>query len=118
MLQDIQEFLDNAPQGVIYFSLGSNLQSDQLENSTLTELYSAFGTLKQKILWKHTGSKTTEFKNIKFVKWVPQQAVLGMMLTVFNCEKGIKTLFKFSNSVRRFIEYQNKVFLFFKHSKL
>ncbi|XP_043469337.1 UDP-glycosyltransferase UGT5-like isoform X2 [Leptopilina heterotoma] len=91
--QDIQEFLDNAPQGVIYFSLGSNLQSDQLSNSTLTELYSAFGTLKQKILWKHRGSKTTELKNIKFVKWVPQQAVLAHKnIKMFMMQGGLQSL--------------------------
>ncbi|XP_051153638.1 UDP-glycosyltransferase UGT5-like isoform X2 [Leptopilina boulardi] len=91
--QDIQEFLDNAPDGVIYFSLGSNLQSDQLSNNSLTALYGAFRTLKQKILWKHTGIPTIEIKNIKFIKWAPQQTVLAHKNTkVFMMQGGLQSL--------------------------
>lgn len=81
--QHIQQFLENATYGVIYFSLGSNLQSHQLPNNTITELYDAFRSLKQKVLWKYSGSRTFQSENIKLINWVPQQAVLGMTFTIF-----------------------------------
>ncbi|XP_003703820.2 UDP-glucosyltransferase 2 [Megachile rotundata] len=75
--KDIQEFLDNAVHGAIYFSLGSNLQTHQLPAGPLTALYNALGSLKQRVLWKHAGDVAIHPGNIKFVKWVPQQAVLA-----------------------------------------
>ncbi|XP_011062613.1 PREDICTED: UDP-glucuronosyltransferase 1-8-like [Acromyrmex echinatior] len=74
--KDIHEFLDNAQDGAIYFSLGSNLQTDQLPAGPLTALCNALGSLKQRVLWKHNGNMAIHATNIKFVKWVPQQAVL------------------------------------------
>ncbi|XP_071554216.1 UDP-glucosyltransferase 2-like isoform X2 [Temnothorax nylanderi] len=73
----IGEFLDNAQDGAIYFSLGSNLQTDQLPAGPLTALCNALGSLKQRVLWKHDGNMAIHPPNIKFVKWVPQQAVLA-----------------------------------------
>lgn len=87
--KNIQEFLDGSKDGVVYFSLGSNLQTHQLPADSLTALVDALGSLKQRILWKHQGDGTQENSsgsngdklaraiNIKFVKWLPQQAVLG-----------------------------------------
>ncbi|XP_077256986.1 UDP-glucosyltransferase 2 [Temnothorax americanus] len=75
--EDIGEFLDNAQDGAIYFSLGSNLQTDQLPAGPLTALCNALGSLKQRVLWKHDGNTAIHPPNIKFVKWVPQQAVLA-----------------------------------------
>ncbi|KYN14004.1 2-hydroxyacylsphingosine 1-beta-galactosyltransferase [Trachymyrmex cornetzi] len=75
--KDIHEFLDNAQDGAIYFSLGSNLQTDQLPAGPLTALCNALGSLKQRVLWKHNSNMAIHATNIKFVKWVPQQAVLA-----------------------------------------
>lgn len=75
--QEIREFLDNARDGAIYFSLGTNLQTHQLPAGTLTALCNALGSLKQRVLWKHDGNMAIHPANIKFVKWAPQQAVLG-----------------------------------------
>ncbi|XP_076245980.1 UDP-glucosyltransferase 2 [Calliopsis andreniformis] len=75
--KDIQEFLDNAVHGAIYFSLGSNLQTHQLPAGPLTALCNALSSLKQRVLWKHAGDMAIQPANIKFVKWAPQQAVLA-----------------------------------------
>ncbi|XP_047359561.1 UDP-glucosyltransferase 2-like isoform X2 [Vespa velutina] len=79
--KDIREFLDDAINGAIYFSLGSNLQTHQLPNDPLTALCNALGSLKQRVLWKHAGDMAIQSSNIKFVKWVPQQAVLGTLIS-------------------------------------
>lgn len=75
--KDIQEFLDNAEHGAIYFSLGSNLQTHQLPAGPLKALYNALSSLKQRVLWKDAGDMAIHPANIKFVKWAPQQAVLA-----------------------------------------
>ncbi|XP_015184366.1 PREDICTED: UDP-glucuronosyltransferase 1-8 [Polistes dominula] len=75
--KDIREFLDGAVNGAIYFSLGSNLQTHQLPSDPLKALCNALGSLKQRVLWKDVGDMAIQSSNIKFVKWVPQQAVLA-----------------------------------------
>ncbi|XP_076279536.1 UDP-glucosyltransferase 2 [Lasioglossum baleicum] len=75
--KEIQEFLDNAKHGAIYFSLGSNLQTHQLPAGPLTALCNALSSLKQRVLWKDAGDMAIHPANIKFVKWAPQQAVLA-----------------------------------------
>ncbi|KAI4501572.1 hypothetical protein M0802_003449 [Mischocyttarus mexicanus] len=75
--KDIREFLDGAVNGAIYFSLGSNLQTHQLPSDPLKALCNALSSLKQRVLWKHVGDMAIQSSNIKFVKWVPQQAVLA-----------------------------------------
>uniref|UniRef100_A0A348G6D2 UDP-glucuronosyltransferase n=1 Tax=Odontomachus monticola TaxID=613454 RepID=A0A348G6D2_ODOMO len=75
--EEIREFLDDARDGAIYFSLGSNLQTHQLPAGSLTALCNALSSLKQRVLWKHGGNMAIHPANIKFVKWAPQQAVLA-----------------------------------------
>ncbi|KAG8228489.1 UDP-glycosyltransferase [Ladona fulva] len=50
--QDIKKFMDEAKEGVIYFSLGSNLKSAEMPEATRDALLAAFAELKQKVLWK------------------------------------------------------------------
>ncbi|XP_050584128.1 UDP-glucosyltransferase 2-like isoform X2 [Bombus affinis] len=78
--KDIEEFLDKAEHGAIYFSLGSNLQTHQLPVGPLTALCNALSSLRQRVLWKHSGDMAIHPANIKFVKWAPQQAILVLKL--------------------------------------
>ncbi|KAJ8930347.1 hypothetical protein NQ314_016856 [Rhamnusium bicolor] len=50
--QHLQTFLDNAKEGVIYFSLGSNLKSKNLPVEKRDAILKAFRKLKEKVLWK------------------------------------------------------------------
>lgn len=50
--KDIQEFLDNASEGVIYFSMGSNIQSTTLPVEKRDALLKTFAQFKQKVMWK------------------------------------------------------------------
>nr|CAD7453224.1 unnamed protein product [Timema tahoe] len=64
--------------GVIFFALGSNLRSDQLEPEAQKALFEAFSELPQRILWKF---ETEDIKgkpdNVMISKWLPQSDVLG-----------------------------------------
>jgi glucuronosyltransferase len=50
--QDLQNILDEAMEGVIYFSLGTNVRSDLFPEEKKRVFIQAFSGLPQKILWK------------------------------------------------------------------
>jgi len=74
-------FLDEAPDGVIYFSMGSNLKSSQMPEEKKQAFLEAFYKLKQRVLWKwETDSLPGQPGNVKLGKWLPQSDILGNSL--------------------------------------
>jgi glucuronosyltransferase len=79
--QDLQKFLDEAKDGVIYFSLGTNVLSDHMPEEKRRAFLEAFSELPQKILWKwESDSLPEQPANVKLAKWLPQQDILGRHL--------------------------------------
>lgn len=76
--QDLQEFLDKSKEGVILFSMGSNLKSQDLKPDVRDGILKTFSKIKEKVLWKFEEAFSNIPKNVKIVKWVPQQDVLGI----------------------------------------
>ncbi|KAJ8891553.1 hypothetical protein PR048_004081 [Dryococelus australis] len=76
--QDLQQYLDSAPKGVIYFSLGSNVRSDKLDANTLQMFLEAFAELDgYHVLWKWESDKLPgQPANVKVLNWTPQQDIL------------------------------------------
>ncbi|KAJ8954689.1 hypothetical protein NQ318_011381 [Aromia moschata] len=76
--KDLKEFMDNATEGVVYFSLGSNVQPSQMSDSMRRHILVALGKLKQKVLWKWD-EDTIPGKpdNVRLSKWFPQQDILA-----------------------------------------
>jgi len=103
--KDIQEFMDSAKDGVIYFSLGSNIETSKMPKEQLNAFIKAFSQLKQKILWKW---ELDEFPNkpdnVKFSSWFPQSDILahpnlklfithnGLSSTIEAVYRGVPTL--------------------------
>ena len=78
--QDLQNFLDEAKDGVIYFSLGSSVRSDHMPEEKIRAFLEAFSELPQKILWKwESDILPGQPANVKSGKWLPQQDILGNM---------------------------------------
>jgi UDP:flavonoid glycosyltransferase YjiC (YdhE family) len=76
--QDLQKYLDEAPDGVIYFSMGSNLRSTSFPESKRNAFLGAFSKLKQRILWKWEGDTLPgQPSNVRLGKWLPQSDILG-----------------------------------------
>ncbi|XP_023293697.2 UDP-glucosyltransferase 2-like [Lucilia cuprina] len=76
--QDLQEFLDNARDGVIYFSMGSNLKSKDIPAETLKVFLDTFRELKVKVLWKFEAETLLNKPDNVFIKaWYPQPSVLA-----------------------------------------
>ncbi|XP_044271533.1 UDP-glycosyltransferase UGT5-like isoform X2 [Tribolium madens] len=76
--EDIQKFLDSSKNGVIVFSMGSNLKSSDLPRNKRNAILKAFSKLKQNVLWKWESEELPEQpKNVKLMKWMPQTDILA-----------------------------------------
>jgi glucuronosyltransferase len=74
-------YLDEAPNGVIYFSMGSVLQGSEMPDSMRNAFVEAFSKLEQSVLWKwETDSLPGKPSNVKLGKWLPQSDILGELL--------------------------------------
>ncbi len=78
--QDLQTLADSATDGLILFSLGTNVQGEMLGNEIITTILEAFRKLPQyTVLWK---INLKEFPiplppNVIVRQWVPQNDILG-----------------------------------------
>ena len=77
--QDLQEFVDSAKNGFIYFSLGSNAKSSTLPVKTQRVFCDVFATLPYRIVWKYEKDLPGKPDNVYSAKWLPQQTLLGMV---------------------------------------
>jgi hypothetical protein len=76
--KDLQELLDGAKEGVVYFSLGSYLKSAFLAEEKRQVFVKAFSKLKETVLWKwEEDSLPGQPPNVHLAKWLPQQDILG-----------------------------------------
>lgn len=70
-------FLDNATEGVVYFSLGTNIKSKFLPEDRQNIIKKTFGNLPYQVLWKFENDKLEGCpENVKISKWLPQQDLL------------------------------------------
>ncbi|KAL1491842.1 hypothetical protein ABEB36_012377 [Hypothenemus hampei] len=75
--KDLQEFLDNSPEGVIYFSFGTIMKSKDLPLEQKQWILNVLGNLKEKVLWKFEEDLPGKPKNVLIRKWLPQQDVVA-----------------------------------------
>ncbi|KAB0791459.1 hypothetical protein PPYR_03259 [Photinus pyralis] len=91
---ELKATLDNASNGFIYFSLGSNVQSEMLPPELLDVFLSVFAELPYTVLWKF-GSDILPNKtdNIIISKWFPQPEVLKHPnIKLFITQGGVQSL--------------------------
>lgn len=76
--EDLKNYLDSASDGVVYFSLGSNVKSADIPPEKQKLILDALSELPFKVLWKFE-SEDLKGKpdNVKLVTWAPQQDVLS-----------------------------------------
>lgn len=76
--EDLKVFLDGAVEGVVYFSLGSNVFSANIPHEKQKVILDVLSELPFKIIWKFEAeSLAGKPDNVKLVKWLPQQDVLS-----------------------------------------
>ncbi|XP_023172080.2 UDP-glucuronosyltransferase 1-8-like [Drosophila hydei] len=76
--QDIEDFIKGAKNGVIYFSMGSNLKSKDLPQEKRQAITETFGKLKQRVLWKFEEPNLAgKPENVFISDWFPQDDILA-----------------------------------------
>jgi glucuronosyltransferase len=75
---ELKTFLDNSKNGVIYMSLGSNVQSKDLSPEILQTFLKVFGSLSFDVLWKFEADNLpNKPSNVMISKWLPQSDLLA-----------------------------------------
>lgn len=88
---DIKTFVDEATNGLIFVSFGTNIRSADLTSEKRNALLHTFAKVKQRVLWKFEDDTMTELpKNVMIKKWLPQNDILAHPNTkVFVSHMGI-----------------------------
>ncbi|KAJ6644050.1 UDP-glucosyltransferase 2, partial [Pseudolycoriella hygida] len=74
---DLQEILDKAEHGAIYFSLGSNVKSQNIPVEKQREILNVFRKLNQTVLWKWDDELPEKLDNVFVNHWYPQDDILA-----------------------------------------
>uniref|UniRef100_A0A8D8V7F4 UDP-glucuronosyltransferase 2B30 n=1 Tax=Cacopsylla melanoneura TaxID=428564 RepID=A0A8D8V7F4_9HEMI len=94
--QKLQAWLNDAPEGVIYFSLGSNMRGSSMGDFRRNAFLKAFARLPQyRVLWKWETEDVMQGQpeNVLLRKWMPQQDVLAHpKVKVFIMQGGLQSL--------------------------
>ncbi|KAG8257585.1 UDP-glycosyltransferase UGT5-like [Homalodisca vitripennis] len=76
--QDIKSFMDDAKNGVIFFSLGTIVPIQIFPREYIQAFLNVFKKLPVKVLWKTNLQSLLDVpQNVKLTKWVPQPSVLA-----------------------------------------
>ncbi|XP_067000256.2 UDP-glucosyltransferase 2 isoform X2 [Anabrus simplex] len=91
--KDIKSFFDGAKHGVVYFSLGSNVRSENLPKEIVQQILQAFSEIPQRVLWKWEADTLPGLPaNVMLKKWLPQQDILAHPnIRVFITQGGLQS---------------------------
>lgn len=70
------DFIENSPNGVIFFSLGSIVTISSLPKQTQEAIIYVLAQLPQRVLLKYEEKLVNKPKNVMTRKWFPQRDVL------------------------------------------
>jgi len=83
-LQDILEFIEESPNGVIFFTFGTVVALSTLPDHIQIAFKNALAEVPQRVLLKYEGEMTDKPKNVMTSKWLPQRDILSMMSSIEN----------------------------------
>ncbi|XP_017086572.2 UDP-glucosyltransferase 2 [Drosophila eugracilis] len=77
--KELAEFLDNADEGAIFFSLGTNVNTNTFRRDIIDVIYKVLSKLPQRVVWKWEDlkNKPGNASNIYFNNWLPQDDILA-----------------------------------------
>ena len=92
--EDLQLFLDNHPEGVVYVSFGSTVKPSEMPAERKQIFLDTFRQLKHPVIWKWDEDDIPNLSsNVKLSKWLPQQDLLAHPnLRVFVTHGGLLSL--------------------------
>jgi glucuronosyltransferase len=74
---DIQEFLDGATDGAIYFSFGTYMRSSEMPKDKLNAILKVFTKTKMRVVWKFEADGVKFPPNVMVRKFLPQSDILA-----------------------------------------
>ncbi|XP_066245979.1 UDP-glucosyltransferase 2-like [Euwallacea similis] len=75
--EDLQDFLDGAKSGAVYFSLGLNVRTRNIPEWKKQVFMNVFKRLNLRVLWKYDGEELIDSSpKVMLKRWVPQRDVL------------------------------------------
>lgn len=77
--KELAEFLDNASEGAIFFSLGTNVKLSFLAPQVQQALFNVFSRLRLRVIWKTDDLENLpgNSSNIYYHNWLPQDDILA-----------------------------------------
>lgn len=75
--EDLKKFMDDARDGIIYLSFGSNIEPSTLQPETKDAILKTFAKQRMKVLYKYYGEITNIPENVRVSNWLPQRSILG-----------------------------------------
>ncbi|XP_072381212.1 UDP-glycosyltransferase UGT5-like [Diabrotica undecimpunctata] len=75
--KDLKAIMDSAKEGIVYFSMGSNIDPSMMKEEISTAIFNALGKLPHKVFVKWPKDVPGKNKNIEIRSWFPQQDVLA-----------------------------------------
>lgn len=93
-LQDILDFIEDSPNGVIFFTFGSIIKMSSLPEHIEKAFKEALAQVPQRVLWKYDGEMKDKPKNVMTKPWFPQRDILSTIyfnnFTSFNQIRGMQ----------------------------
>ena len=84
---ELQRFLDEAHEGVLYFSLGSMIKASSMPKEKLEIIIKAIRNIPRKVIWKwEVDDFPNKPVNLLVRKWLPQSAILRKLYSCRNVE--------------------------------
>ncbi|VVC43589.1 UDP-glucuronosyl/UDP-glucosyltransferase [Cinara cedri] len=74
--QNILDFIEDSPNGVIYFTFGSVILMSTLPDHIQNAFIEVLAQVPQRVLWKYEGEMKNLPKNVMISKWFPQRDIL------------------------------------------
>ncbi|XP_065170771.1 UDP-glycosyltransferase UGT5-like [Atheta coriaria] len=92
--KDLEDYINSSPNGIIYFSLGTNVKTKDLSSKMLQTFMDALSQLPYKVLWKFDADTLPgKPENVKITKWAPQQDILRHpKVKLFITQGGIQSI--------------------------
>ncbi|XP_015174834.1 PREDICTED: uncharacterized protein LOC107065541 [Polistes dominula] len=75
--KELKDFMDNAVNGFIYVSLGTNVNPSTFPKKLIDTFCQVFSNLPTKIVWKFKGNCLKRLDNLYTANWFPQQKILA-----------------------------------------
>lgn len=76
IFQDILEFIEQSPHGVVYFTFGSIVKMSSLPRHVQKAFVEALARIPERVLWKYEGDIEDKPTNVMTKQWLPQREIL------------------------------------------